>query len=80
MPNFGFCKKNESTNGLLPLLLCMNQTQILAVLFRVNTTDAVCKATVLCFTTTPLQVQYFEEVNPADPYSKIKITITAHYG
>lgn len=43
MPKFAFCKKNESTNYLLPLLLCMNKTQILAVLFRVNTTDAVCK-------------------------------------
>lgn len=38
------------------------------------------KVTVLRFTMTALQVQYFEEVNPADPYSKIKITITTHYG
>lgn len=41
--NFSFCKKYESTKGLLPLLLCMNQTKIFAVLFRVNTIDSVCK-------------------------------------
>lgn len=81
MLNFAFCKKYETTNGLLPLLLCMNQTQILAVIFRFNTIDPVSKkSNSPLLTTTALQVQYFEETNPADTFSKIKITITAHYG
>lgn len=41
--NFTFGEKYESTKGLLPLLLCMKQTQILAALFRVNAIDPVCK-------------------------------------
>lgn len=53
----------------------MNQPQILTVVFRVNTTAAVCKKgnSPLLYT----RVQYFEEADPVDPYSKIRTT--GHY-
>jgi len=75
---FAFCKEYETTDGLLTLLFCMNQPQILAVVFRANTTAPICKKG-----NSPLphrRAQYFEEADPVDPYSKISITITAHYG
>lgn len=75
---FAVHNKCETPDGLLTLLFSMNQPQVLAVVFRVNTTAPVYKKG-----RSPLlyrRVQYFEEADPVDPYSKIRITIAVHYG